>query len=687
MASDDQDLISSIDSYRSLQSKLPELIGKVQSLDVKQASKEQVIQYLKSATASQVRECARICVLGKTGSGKTSLLNAILKVDLLPAEDEGFAVTSTVTEMCHDPEMAEGKFRVTTVSATQEEWKVIKEILVDSLHDGLDGDQIDKEELCALARAVFPEVYEDKQPEQVDYETPECESFRQLLQLQPDKCSVQKQFDSVEAARAFLREHVHLKMAKNKKMALVTQCVRVVGHFPDIPQDVVIADLPGLEDTNILRSNVAERYFHLNCTHAWFCLPKSEGLRIRSDAGLRRQVRVLARSNRLSNCVLVRTKGDIVRKKREKLAKEFGDFRKLCNDLQDGLDHSDAVEHHIEVKTAPADDEQKADVEIDDALKILKDIGAAQQTQARELAQVCLQEAERMLGDSIEKTREELQTSIQRWKREVEEFRGHLLRIDPNPGVTAAIKVLDGAGPGYFNTIRAVITHLGRWVIFSSPSSGRSYDLPSDVFGSLRVQVGQRFLGIEMAWATLFVNLHGYMRLSRDASDLAIPRDLLNTVRAKSATARQHINAVLAPRGLVQAVLRKTLVHELPTGKGATDAFLEQSRARLEGQEGEGVPKLLTELDEALGGVAQRLADELLGLIDERFPQQRGQLKRLRRIVASDLCIICKNATAVTRAEFVLCKCHPKNPYACPECAQRIDLQFRKCPICRAAGP
>lgn len=43
--------------------------------------------------------------------------------------------------------------------------------------------------------------------------------------------------------------------------SVLTSRVEVKGNFPNLPQDAILVDLPGLEDSNLLRSNVAERYF------------------------------------------------------------------------------------------------------------------------------------------------------------------------------------------------------------------------------------------------------------------------------------------------------------------------------------------------------------------------------------------------------------------------------------------
>lgn len=51
--------------------------------------------------ALQMVETPRMWLLGRTGGGKTSLLNATLHRRLLPSWDTGRAVTRTVTEVRH----------------------------------------------------------------------------------------------------------------------------------------------------------------------------------------------------------------------------------------------------------------------------------------------------------------------------------------------------------------------------------------------------------------------------------------------------------------------------------------------------------------------------------------------------------------------------------------------------------
>ena len=75
--------------------------------------------------------CPRICFLGKTGSGKTSLMNAVIGRELLPADDTGLAVTSSVTEIAQDPTMGEGCIVVIPSVCSWDEWEEKKLLLVE----------------------------------------------------------------------------------------------------------------------------------------------------------------------------------------------------------------------------------------------------------------------------------------------------------------------------------------------------------------------------------------------------------------------------------------------------------------------------------------------------------------------------------------------------------------------------
>merc|ERR1712032_219821 len=159
-----------------------------------------------------------------------------------------------------------------------------------------------------------------------------------------------------------------------------------------------------------------------------------------------------------------------------------------------------------------------------------------------------------------------------------------------------------------------------------------------------------------------------------EIGDITVPVDFKNTLTAKIDLTNQRMNVAMAPRGLVQAVLREALVVEFPSGAGAVKVFMERSQSSLRD---EGIPELIKKLDEDLGGAAERLVEDMNNLIDERFEVEKQCLKRLKRFSELDpvhaKCSWCQDKRAVTRSEFVVCFCNPKQPYVCQDCVRYVN--------------
>ena len=130
-----------------LRPRIPDLMDHlyiyITDLKVNEDLRNQAVNYLPEATKSHINARPRICLLGKVGSGKTCLANAILNVDLLPsaasAEDDSvYATTSAVTEIMHDPKLSPGQYRISVCQATDEEWQDIKRFLIQFLQGDFD---------------------------------------------------------------------------------------------------------------------------------------------------------------------------------------------------------------------------------------------------------------------------------------------------------------------------------------------------------------------------------------------------------------------------------------------------------------------------------------------------------------------------------------------------------------------
>eukprot|EP00929_Paragymnodinium_shiwhaense_P039676 TRINITY_DN20820_c0_g1_i2.p1 TRINITY_DN20820_c0_g1~~TRINITY_DN20820_c0_g1_i2.p1 ORF type:complete len:719 (+),score=121.85 TRINITY_DN20820_c0_g1_i2:282-2438(+) len=411
----------------------------------------------------------RICFLGRTGSGKTSLMNAILGCSILPAEDNGVAVTSSVTEVAHCSSLSDGQIVATAYAANEDDWREKKRLLIASLAGDLeDSGSLAEEEMQDIARKVLAAACPDMEPENVELTTPECPDFLRRLST-PGRQPASITFASSSDAKTWLRDRVHLAESADTIDSVLTAKVRLTGNFARIPRDVILVDLPGLEDANLLRSCVAERYFALFCTHAWFCMPRSEN-RILSNRGLARQVRCLARGGTLNNVLVVRTRADeAARKRPAALDKEHEDFKKLClqelrylesgrpaagqaassaavvepprqrrrtNDGSAVSSSSAAVEAgegqeepevsfggYVLATTAPAVDDMPACISIEPVVSKLQAIGQEQKQKVVTLLQNLYRDLERLMREEEEATQTRVQEEAERQRRAEEESR------------------------------------------------------------------------------------------------------------------------------------------------------------------------------------------------------------------------------------------------------------------------
>ncbi|CAE7838241.1 elapor2 [Symbiodinium sp. CCMP2592] len=356
-----------VNSLKAAIGTLPQLLDDLRSHNLPESAISDAEQNLKVGVNLLEANLPRICFLGKTGSGKTSLMNALLDKTLLPAEDTGKdgmcdhsrsskghrqrpeshqlfesefhwlpvlrtfgkAVTSAVTEVLHDPSILDESVLITVNECSVDEWREKKRMLVNVMQGGYADDAgVDVDDMQNVAEAVLKAACPDVAPEAVQLDTPEAREFLQRLENSSQRAP--QHFQCSEDARKFLVDRVHLASSDDWVQSVLTSRVLIRGNFPNIPQDCIMVDLPGLEDTNLLRSSVAERYFDLYCNHAWFCLAKTEN-RIGSNAGLSRQIRALARGGNLDKILLVRTRADEAPKKgTEKLEREHEEFKRLC---------------------------------------------------------------------------------------------------------------------------------------------------------------------------------------------------------------------------------------------------------------------------------------------------------------------------------------------------------------------
>ncbi|XP_071085287.1 nuclear GTPase SLIP-GC-like isoform X6 [Haliotis cracherodii] len=107
-----------------------------------------------------------VAVYGETGSGKSSLLNALLdQPSLLPTSGMGRACTSVVMKI--EENKTSSDFEADIEFLTKEEWKKEFDVLKHDLGQN-DGDDDEDTDVYEEARAKFAEVYGDFEPANLD---------------------------------------------------------------------------------------------------------------------------------------------------------------------------------------------------------------------------------------------------------------------------------------------------------------------------------------------------------------------------------------------------------------------------------------------------------------------------------------------------------------------------------------
>ena len=86
-----EQLLAQVNSLKAAIGTLPQLLDDLRSHNLPESAISDAEQNLKVGVNLLEANLPRICFLGKTGSGKTSLMNALLGKTLLPAEDTGKA--------------------------------------------------------------------------------------------------------------------------------------------------------------------------------------------------------------------------------------------------------------------------------------------------------------------------------------------------------------------------------------------------------------------------------------------------------------------------------------------------------------------------------------------------------------------------------------------------------------------
>ncbi|MEZ4503015.1 MAG: dynamin family protein [Dehalococcoidia bacterium] len=250
----------------------------------------------------------RVALIGTTGAGKSTFLNAVLRQEVLPV-GVMHPCTAFVTAVSYRPGHA---YEVTVRYATREEWRRDVEAFAAMLEPGEadvgGGERLETSRMLEVARKRLQGVYGDRlsddaaATEVLAVELPEAaqEVFRGP--------SVQGQ-EFAEPKE--MLNYVRGLIRGESPLWPLVQEVSIRGPYEALRGGVELVDLPGLNDPNEARVEVTREYLRTS-PFVWLIFPMVRGLtadiqRILSEEKI---LRTLVLNGTYSGLALVGTKAD-----------------------------------------------------------------------------------------------------------------------------------------------------------------------------------------------------------------------------------------------------------------------------------------------------------------------------------------------------------------------------------------
>jgi hypothetical protein len=228
-----------------------------------------------------VRNRTVVGVVGNTGAGKSSVINAVLDEERLVPTNCMRACTAVVTEISYNDSIDEtSKYRAEVEFVRTEDWRRELTVLFDEVFDkvhGMSKEANNPDTIAGVAWAKIRAVYPRHTRETLQKST-----IRQLMEVHGIKSilGTTKRIRS-DDCESFYRELQHYvdsqqkadgKSKREQDFWPLIKVVRIYTKADALFTGAVIVDLPGVHDSNAARAAVADGYMK-ECTGLWIVAP------------------------------------------------------------------------------------------------------------------------------------------------------------------------------------------------------------------------------------------------------------------------------------------------------------------------------------------------------------------------------------------------------------------------------